>query len=48
MQNEFAVIALVISYWQAFFAMYTLYNFLVIDVNSFKKNVNKKNSGTNI
>ena len=30
MQNEFAVDALVISYWQAFFAMYTLYNFYEI------------------
>ena len=27
MQNKFAVDALVISYWQAFFAMYILYNF---------------------
>ncbi len=48
MQNVFAVVALVISYWQAFFAMYTLYNLLVISVNSFEKNVNSKNSGINI
>ena len=27
MQNRFAISAFVISYWQAFFAMYTLYNF---------------------
>ena len=27
MQNVFAIAAFVISYWQAFFAMYTLYNF---------------------
>ena len=48
MQNEFAVDALVISYWQAFFAMYQLYNFLVIDVNSFEKNVNNENSGIKV
>ena len=48
MQNRFAVNAFVISYWQAFFAMHTLYNFLVIDVNSFEKNVNGKNSDINV
>ena len=48
MQNEFAVIALVISYWQAFFAMYTLYNFFGTGVNSFEKDVNSKNSGINV
>ena len=48
MQNKFAVIALVISYWQAFFAMYQLYNFLVIGVNSYEKNVNNENSGINV
>ena len=48
MQNVFAIAAFVISYWQAFFAMYTLYNFLGTGVNSFKKNVNGKNSGINV
>ena len=30
MQNRFAINAFVISYWQTFFAMYTLYNFYEI------------------